>query len=46
MTYVVLGNAAFGLVAGWLYWRYGLEAAVLAHAGAHVGVVAMGLPFA
>ena len=41
VVYVVLGNSAFGLVAGWLYWRKGLEAAVLAHVGTHVGVVAL-----
>ena len=41
MAYVVLGNSAFGVVAGWLYWRHGLEAAVLAHAGTHLGVVAL-----
>lgn len=38
VVYVVFVNAAFGLVAGWLYWRIGLEAAVLAHIGTHVGV--------
>jgi membrane protease YdiL (CAAX protease family) len=36
VAYVVAGNAAFGLLAGWLYWRRGLEAAVLAHMLAHV----------
>lgn len=41
VAYVVLANSAFGLVAGWLYWRRGLEAAVLAHVGAHVGAVAL-----
>lgn len=34
--YVVLANAVFGLVAGYLYWRFGLEAAMIAHASAHV----------
>lgn len=33
--YIVASNAAFGLVAGWLYWRFGLESAMLAHALAH-----------
>lgn len=33
--FVVFANAAFGLVAGWLYWRRGLEAAILAHVVAH-----------
>lgn len=29
--YVVGGNAIFGLLAGWLFWRRGLEAAIFAH---------------
>jgi len=36
VLYVVLGNALFGSVAGVLFWRRGLEAAMLAHALAHV----------
>lgn len=36
-VYVVFANAAFGLVAGFLYWRHGLEAAAIAHVGAHLG---------
>jgi hypothetical protein len=36
VTYVIGGNAVFGVVAGWLFWRFGLEAAILAHAIAHV----------
>jgi len=35
-VYIVLANAAFGLVAGWLYWRFGLESAMLAHLLAHL----------
>jgi membrane protease YdiL (CAAX protease family) len=38
-VYVVAGNAVFGLVAGWLYWRFGLECAMLAHALAHAIVL-------
>jgi hypothetical protein len=45
VVYVVLGNAAFGIVAGWLYWKKGLEAAILAHIGTHVGVVALSALF-
>lgn len=33
---VIGGGALFGIVAGWLYWRYGLESAILCHATAHV----------
>jgi membrane protease YdiL (CAAX protease family) len=35
-VYIVVANAAFGLVAGWTYWRKGLEAAIGAHSLAHV----------
>jgi hypothetical protein len=36
VAYITIGNALFGLVAGYLFWRYGLEAAMVAHASAHV----------
>lgn len=36
VAYVLVGNAAFGVLAGWMYWRRGLEAAVLAHMAAHL----------
>ena len=36
VSYIVIANSAFGLVFGFLFWRYGLEAAMIAHAGAHV----------
>lgn len=29
-------GAVFGIAAGWLYWHYGLESAILFHASAHV----------
>lgn len=38
-AYIVLANAAFGLVAGWLFWRFGLESAMLAHSSAHAVVL-------
>jgi membrane protease YdiL (CAAX protease family) len=34
--FVVGVNAAFGLLFGWLYWRRGLESAMVAHAVAHL----------
>ena len=34
--FVVAVNSAFGLVAGYLYWKRGLESAVIAHMLAHV----------
>lgn len=36
VAYITLGNALFGLIAGCLFWRYGLEAAMVAHVSAHV----------
>jgi membrane protease YdiL (CAAX protease family) len=31
-TFVIIGNSMFGLVAGYLYWKKGLESAMIAHA--------------
>ena len=39
IAYVVTGNSVFGLIAGYLFWRKGLEAAITAHMLAHVGIV-------
>lgn len=36
IAYITVGNALFGVVAGYLFWRSGLEAAIMAHALAHV----------
>ncbi len=36
VAYVITANALFGVVAGYLYWRRGLESAVIAHMLAHV----------
>ena len=33
---VLAGNAVPGLLFGWLYWKRGLEAAMIAHASAHM----------
>jgi CAAX prenyl protease-like protein len=35
-VFVIAGNSAFGLIAGYLYWKKGLESAMIAHALAHV----------
>ena len=35
-VFVIVGNSAFGLIAGYLYWKKGLESAMLAHMSAHV----------
>ena len=39
VVYVITVNSVFGLMAGYLYWRKGLEAAITAHMLAHVGIV-------
>jgi len=39
VLYVVSANSVFGLIAGYLYWRRGLEAAIVAHMMAHVVIV-------
>jgi len=36
VTYIVAGNTAFGLAAGFLYKQYGLESTIVAHILAHV----------
>ena len=41
LAFVVGGNTLAGLVFGWLFWRHGLEAAMVAHALAHVVAVAV-----
>ena len=39
VAYVVSANSLFGIVAGFLYWRRGLEAAMIAHMLAHVVLI-------
>ena len=36
VAFVIGANAAFGLLFGYLFWRFGLESAIIAHALAHV----------
>ena len=36
VVWVVGANAVFGVIAGFLFWRFGLESAVIAHSLAHV----------
>jgi membrane protease YdiL (CAAX protease family) len=40
VAYIILGNAAFGFIAGYLYWKYGLECAMGAHMIAHLTMTA------
>jgi len=36
IVFVVIANSMFGLIAGYLYWKKGLESAMIAHMLAHV----------
>jgi membrane protease YdiL (CAAX protease family) len=39
VAYIILGNAAFGFIAGYLYWKRGLECAIAAHMIAHITMI-------
>lgn len=43
ITYVLFLNSAAGLVYGWLYWRFGLEAAIVGHVSTHVTMLLLAL---
>ncbi len=34
-VYIIVGNSLFGLIAGYLFWKRGLESAIIAHMLAH-----------
>ncbi len=36
LTYILIGNSIGGIAFGWLYWKKGLESAMIAHMLAHV----------
>jgi formate/nitrite transporter FocA (FNT family) len=36
IIYILVGNTVFGIVAGGLYWRYGLECAIISHMLVHI----------
>ena len=38
-SYVLAANSAFGLIAGYLFWKKGLESAILAHMLTHVVLI-------
>jgi Type II CAAX prenyl endopeptidase Rce1-like len=39
VAFIVFANSLFGLIAGYLYWRKGLEAAIIAHMATHIVLV-------
>jgi hypothetical protein len=36
IVFAIIGNSAFGVIGGYLYWKKGLESAMIAHALTHV----------
>lgn len=40
VVYIIIGNSTFGLIAGYLYWKYGLECAMGAHMITHITLIA------
>jgi membrane protease YdiL (CAAX protease family) len=40
--YIIVGNALFGCIAGWLFYKRGLECAMLAHMVAHLTLLILG----
>lgn len=40
LAYVIIGNSIGGIVFGWLYWKKGLEVAMIAHIFTHVIMLA------
>ncbi len=43
VSFIIVGNSVPGLLFGYLYWRYGLEAAIGAHSLAHVVATLAGI---
>lgn len=39
VAFIVLANSLFGLIAGFLYWQKGLEAAIIAHMFTHIVII-------
>lgn len=37
--YIIVGNMLMGVLAGWLFWKKGLEAAMIAHIFGHVSMI-------
>lgn len=41
ISYIILGNSLGGLIFGWLYWKKGLETAMIAHIFTHLVFIAV-----
>ncbi|MFK7810323.1 MAG: CPBP family glutamic-type intramembrane protease, partial [Saprospiraceae bacterium] len=40
--YIIVANMLLGVPAGWLFWKKGLEAAIIAHIFGHVILIILG----
>ncbi|MDP7593358.1 MAG: CPBP family intramembrane metalloprotease [Litorilituus sp.] len=43
VSYILIANSLFGFIAGWLFWKYGLESAIAAHMIAHIVMMSVSL---
>ena len=39
ILYIIFGNAVGGIIFGWLYWKKGLETAMIGHVFAHIVII-------
>ncbi len=42
IVYILIGNSIAGLIFGWLYWKKGLESAMIGHMVAHLCMLSLG----
>ena len=42
LLYILIANSLGGVIFGWLYWKKGLESAMIAHIFAHIVMVTVG----
>ena len=43
VSYIIIANSLFGFIAGWLFWKFGLESAIAAHMIAHLVIMCASL---
>lgn len=41
LSYIIIGNAMAGVLFGWLYWKKGLESAMIAHIFSHLTMIVL-----
>lgn len=42
VSYIIVANSLFGFIGGYLYWKKGLESAMIAHIFSHVMIILIG----